>query len=101
MAKAYTPKRKKKKKHEWTGKPGFMWAVKGARVPKRLGWMPDEVVLHLVGDPDAKALELCGWGADTGGAEDPWPVDRLKANHDRISDIWEEDWGRGWRIEIR
>lgn len=98
-------KKKPAKKPTWTGKPASLWAVKGPSVSKKLDYMPDEVVMCLEGSAP-KLLEQLGWGTVAkakviDGMSDVWPRDRIEANLSRLRDIWIEDFGRGWKLEIR
>lgn len=93
------------KKPVWTGAPASLWAVKGPSVSKKVGFMPDEVVMCLGGDAP-NLLEQYGWGTVAedeviDGMSDMWPRDRIEANLARLRLAWAEDYGRGWKLEIR
>jgi hypothetical protein len=92
------PKKAKPKKPE----VGVVCAIKKGK--RALGWMPDEVIISLDGSPTGQLLVGCGWSLTTTARDKAckkWPVARLEKNMGRIEEGWAEDFGKGWRFEIR
>lgn len=85
----------------WTGAPSTLWAVKTARCPKYMAWMPDEVAVSLQGHDLPRLLEPIGWTVVADAEHHVWPADRIKANLFRLRLEWESDFGRGWSLKVR
>ena len=78
--------------------PAWLWAIKTKRAGCNVDWMPTEVVLHLEGGDSIMLLDYIGWSVSGLPA---WPRDRIEGNLLRLREIWKEDFGAGWRLEIR
>jgi hypothetical protein len=75
-----------------------VWAVK-IRKLKSNAWMPDEVVVDVEGDYGDVMLFTMGWTTTPGKAK--WTRARIEKNLGKLKKGWEEDVGKGWRLEIR
>jgi hypothetical protein len=77
---------------------GQLWGVK-IRKTKTNAWMPDEIAIAIWGDHDGVLLLLEGWS--TTPDKPKWPKARIQKNLGKLTRAWEEDNGKGWRLEIR
>src|SRR5262249_42900849 len=75
-------------------------AIKKRLTPSN-AWMPEECHVRLEGDPDPKgrSLFVCGWS--TAPDTQSWRKTRLERCLPKLVQQWEEDFGKGWRLEIR
>ncbi|MCX5743053.1 MAG: hypothetical protein NT062_11225 [Proteobacteria bacterium] len=89
------------KKNPRPGNRVSLWAVKPHRAGKNLAWMPNEVIVDLDGERTGKLLEFIGWTTIAGPSNVRWPSDRIEANRWRIEHSWAEDFGNGWKLEVR
>lgn len=79
-----------------------IYAIKKGK--RAQAWMPDEVIVSLDGEPKGQLLIVCGWTMTTSASDKAckkWPLVRLEKNLGRVSEEWAEDFGKGWRLEIR
>ncbi len=79
---------------------GHVVAIKKRLTPSN-AWMPEEVYARLEGDPDPKGrfLLVCGWSTLPDGKG--WLKMRLERCLPKLVKQWEEEYGKGWRLEIR
>lgn len=77
----------------------LLYATKTKRCGKGVAWMPDEVIVKMAGEKTGRLLITAGWSTDADG--EAWPTLRVQANLGRLSDEWAEDFGKGWKLEIR
>lgn len=82
-----------------TTKPkGRLYAIKTRRT-KANGWMPEVCAVRLEGaSGDGGVFLVCGWSIQS---IDEWPISRIKAQLSRIERQWFDEYGKGWRLEIR
>jgi hypothetical protein len=77
----------------------LLYATKTKRCGKGVAWMPNEVVVKMTGEKTGKLLITAGWSIDAG--DEAWPTSRIEVNLGRLSDEWVQDFGKGWKLEIR
>jgi hypothetical protein len=83
---------------------GQVWATRTRRT-KVNAWMPDKCFVHLEGEPSGGLLSVNGFSAepqDTAWKKWPaWKRERLLKYLSKIGRQWSEDYGLGWKLEIR
>ena len=96
---AKKPTKKPTKKPVPQGPLVGAWAVKNSK--KCVAFMPDEVAVLLEGSATPTALLfVTGWSS-CHDADELWPKGRLERSLERIKMDWAEEFGKGWKIEVR
>lgn len=77
---------------------GRVFAIKSKKV--KAAWMPDTCCVQLSGTKTGDGyLLVCGWSIEP--VDETWDVERLKARLTAIAKDWREEFGAGWKLEIR
>jgi hypothetical protein len=77
-------------------KSGQVWAIRTRRT-KANAWMPDACFVRLEGE--TKLLLVCGFSIEAD--ETVWKIEQLGRYLPKITKQWREEYGAGWRLEIR
>ena len=81
-----------------------IWAIK-TRSAKATAWMPAVCCVHLDGEPARGILIVCGFttpSTEIPGHPGPsWKRERLEKYLGKIERQWHEEYGKGWKLEIR